>query len=317
MAATTSASRAARSACRSPSTAAAPGSTRSGRYENSNSYYDGIYSKSKLGQIAVDMELAPRWRLEFGGQGYSGQRPQNIGWNRVTQDLVDNKRYLAGTPLVNLSSNGNDLAVDDLRDGAAGAVRVHQEHGRRCSGSYRRSPPGRSLFKLDPVDGADLVTLSHDQIFVDSPDFSDAFTVTGLLRRHQRGPAGTDAEEPDVLRPDGSHEVQHLRVRCRLQPLGDREQDQPRLHGAARPRPSVAEHARVRLPLLGRVRRRVTRPGISGDRSARRLARRASRTTGSRARSTATARFRSTTSRKAPTATPAVFLLSTWTSRRS
>ena len=69
-----------------------------GQFENSNSFYDGIYSKSKLGQAAFDVELSPRWRMEFGAQGYSGQRPQNIGWNRVTQDLVDKKRYLSGVP---------------------------------------------------------------------------------------------------------------------------------------------------------------------------------------------------------------------------
>jgi iron complex outermembrane receptor protein len=64
------------------------------------------------------MEVAQKWRLEFGAQGYAAKRPQNIGWNRVTQDLVDHKQYLAGTPLVNLSSNGSDLAVGDLRNGA-------------------------------------------------------------------------------------------------------------------------------------------------------------------------------------------------------
>ena len=30
-----------------------------GQFEDSNSFYDGIYSKSKLGQIAFDMELRP------------------------------------------------------------------------------------------------------------------------------------------------------------------------------------------------------------------------------------------------------------------
>ena len=69
-----------------------------GQFENSNSFYDGIYSKSKLGQIAFDVELAPRWRMEFGAQGYSGQRPQNIGWNRVTQELGRQEAVHGGNP---------------------------------------------------------------------------------------------------------------------------------------------------------------------------------------------------------------------------
>ena len=150
-----------------------------GQYENSNSYYDGIYSKSRLGQIAVDMEVAPRWRLEFGAQAYNGQRPQNIGWNRVTQDLVDNKRYMAGSPAVNLSSNGYDLAVADLHDGALEQFAFTQNMG-----ALFEFAPGfaeaASLFKLDPSTMR-TVTLSHNKIFVDNTDFSDATTVTAYF----------------------------------------------------------------------------------------------------------------------------------------
>jgi len=150
-----------------------------GQIEDSRSYYKGIYSKSKLGQIAFDMELAPKWRAEFGTQVYSGQRPQNIGWNRVTQDLVDNKRYMSGTPLVNLSSGGVDLGLDDLRGGL-----LEQFAFTNDMGTLFRTDPSfagaASLFKLDPAT-VKLVTLSHDQIFVDSTDFSDAFTVTSYF----------------------------------------------------------------------------------------------------------------------------------------
>ncbi len=53
--------------------------------EDSKSYYKGISTRSKLGQIAFDMELPKKWRVEFGMQGFAGSLPQNIGWNRVTQ----------------------------------------------------------------------------------------------------------------------------------------------------------------------------------------------------------------------------------------
>ncbi len=147
--------------------------------ENSNSYYKGIYSKSTLAQVSFDMEIAPKWRLEFGGQGYDAKRPQNIGWNRVTQALVDHKQYLAGVPLVNLSSNGTDLSVADLRNGALEQFAFAQNMG-----ALFRFVPGfaaqAALFKLDPST-VHLVTLSHEQIFVDSRDFSDAFTSTAYF----------------------------------------------------------------------------------------------------------------------------------------
>ena len=146
-----------------------------GQFEDSNSYYKGIYSKSKLGQIAVDMELAPRWRVEFGAQGYSGQRPQNIGWNRVTQALVDRKEYLSGKPVVNLSSNGADLAVGDLRGGLLEQFAFTNDMGAVFASPDFAERAG--LFRLDPST-LRLVTLSHDQIFVDGADFSDAFTIT-------------------------------------------------------------------------------------------------------------------------------------------
>ena len=150
-----------------------------GQFEDSDSFYDGIYSKSTLGQIAFDIELAPRWRTEFGTQVYSAERPQNIGWNRVTQDLVDHKRYQSGVPLMNLSSNGYDLAVADLYDG-----RLEQFAFTSNMGPIFASNPAfatsASLFRLDPSTMR-TVTLSHDQIFVDATDFSDAFTVTAYF----------------------------------------------------------------------------------------------------------------------------------------
>lgn len=147
--------------------------------ERSHSFYDGIYNRNTLGQIAVDVELAPTWRLEFGGQGYSAARPQNIGWNRVTQDLVDKKQYVAGRPLVNLSSNGYDLAAADL----AGGLLQQFAFTHDMYAAFAMDPAfaaQASLYRLDPST-VHLVTLRHNQIFADTPDFSDAFTFTSYF----------------------------------------------------------------------------------------------------------------------------------------
>ncbi len=160
------------------------GGRRAGLYafvqiEDSDSFYDGIYSKSKLGQIAFDVEMAPRWRLEFGAQAYSAERPQNIGWNRVTQELIDNKQYLSGTPVMNLSSNGTDLAIDDLRGGLLETFAFSANMGTLFRFVPAFAEQAR-LYRLDPST-VRMVTLSHDQIFVDGSDFSDAFTLTGYF----------------------------------------------------------------------------------------------------------------------------------------
>ena len=53
-------------------------------------------------------------RLQFGMQGYKNLGTQNIGWNRVTQELVDNQMYLSGTPLVNFRTNGYNIGAGDI-----------------------------------------------------------------------------------------------------------------------------------------------------------------------------------------------------------
>jgi len=47
-------------------------------------------------QAALDADLAPNLRLEFGGMHHNFKGQQNGGWNRLTQDLVDNGNYITG-----------------------------------------------------------------------------------------------------------------------------------------------------------------------------------------------------------------------------
>jgi iron complex outermembrane receptor protein len=147
--------------------------------EDSHSFYDGIYDRNLLGQIAFDVELAQKWRLEFGVQGYSASRPQNIGWNRVTQELVDRKQYLSGTPLVNLSRNRYDLSASDLAGGLLQQVAFTRDMHRVFASDPAFAAQAR-LYQLDPAT-VRTVTLEHNQIFADAPDFSDSFTLTSYI----------------------------------------------------------------------------------------------------------------------------------------
>ena len=45
------------------------------------------------------MDLSDTVRLQFGGMWHDYDGSQNAGWNRVTQDLIDNGTYITGTPI--------------------------------------------------------------------------------------------------------------------------------------------------------------------------------------------------------------------------
>ena len=157
------------------------GSHRSGLYafyedEDSHSFYKGVANRYKLGQIAFDMELSSKLRLEYGFQGFHGEGTQNIGWNRVTQDLVDNHNYLAGSPLVNLSHNGYNIGFGDITPGVLTSFAFQQN----MSGPFLSDPATAKLYALDPAT-VHLVKLGLDQIMIDAGDFTRATTYTGYF----------------------------------------------------------------------------------------------------------------------------------------
>lgn len=143
--------------------------------EDSKSYYKGISTRAKLGQVAADLELPGKWRTEFGMQGFGGSLPQNIGWNRVTQQLVDSGTYLAGTPAINLAGGDYNLNPSNFQPATLLNFAFASNYAPIfLSGSQA------SLFALDPKT-IHNVHLNNDQIFIDSSDFSDAITYTGYF----------------------------------------------------------------------------------------------------------------------------------------
>jgi iron complex outermembrane receptor protein len=152
--------------------------------QDSKSYYKGISTRDKLGQIAFDMELPHKWRMEAGMQGFAGSLPQNIGWNRVTQLLVDKGMYQAGTPVINLAGSDYSLNPKNFQAGTL----LNFAFEANYAADFLSSPQA-ALFALNPAT-MHLVHLNNDQIFIDSPDFNDALTYTGyfdLIRDFKEG----------------------------------------------------------------------------------------------------------------------------------
>ncbi len=65
--------------------------------ENSGSFYENISTEQTILQAAFDTDLTDQMRVEFGGMYHDYSGVQNGGWNRLTQDLIDNGTYITGT----------------------------------------------------------------------------------------------------------------------------------------------------------------------------------------------------------------------------
>ena len=152
--------------------------------QDSKSFYKGIATRDKMGNIAFDMELPGKWRMEAGMQGFFGSLPQNIGWNRVTQQLVDSGTYLAGSPMVNLAGNSYSLNPSNFQAGTLLNFAYEANYAQDFL-----STPQAALFALNPAT-LHNVHLNNNQIFIDAPDFNDALTYTGyfdLIRDFREG----------------------------------------------------------------------------------------------------------------------------------
>jgi len=90
-----------------------------GEIEDSGSYYDNISTEQTILQAAFDAQLTEKVRLEFGGMYHDFDGAQNGGWNRLTQDLVDNGTYITGSAQP-VDANGDGQLSPDEFDAIGG-----------------------------------------------------------------------------------------------------------------------------------------------------------------------------------------------------
>lgn len=132
-----------------------------GEAEDSDSYYDNTEVVSNLLQATFNMDLNEKSRISFGGMYYDWKSNQVAGWNRISQDLIDNGTYVTGdaTPL--------DLDGD-------GSI-SHQEYGNAALFNFTFMGPSAvtadqfdSTMALDPTT-VGTATLQGHQVLV-APD---------------------------------------------------------------------------------------------------------------------------------------------------
>lgn len=128
--------------------------------ENSGSYYDNSATDQNIYQASFNMDITDTSRIEFGGMYHEFDGNQVAGWNRLTQELVDNGTYVTGRPAP-LDTDGDGLIS-------------HQEYGEANLGDAFLVDEEGNITGLNPDVGlvADTVgttKLSHNQVLV-SPD---------------------------------------------------------------------------------------------------------------------------------------------------
>ncbi|MEM8942719.1 MAG: TonB-dependent receptor [Pseudomonadota bacterium] len=98
-----------------------------GEYEDSDSFYDNTETEQTILQGSFDADLTDKLHMQFGAMYHDYEGNQIAGWNRLSQDLIDNGTYVTGTAQV--------------RDFNGDGRISHQEYcGNPCTGDPRFSP---------------------------------------------------------------------------------------------------------------------------------------------------------------------------------
>lgn len=141
-------------------------------YENSESFYRGVEPERFLFQGAATLS-DDRWALEVGGAYYSstGYR-QTIGWNRVTQDLIDNGVYITGRDTDLADLNGDGRLTPDEVDAAVGSFFGTSNIRQFIDFGVFPSP----ALALDT--GVGTARLDPRTVFISDRDIADAGTGT-------------------------------------------------------------------------------------------------------------------------------------------
>lgn len=112
-----------------------------GEFEDSGSYYRNIFSKNTLLSAAFDTDITSNLRVEFGGMYQKFRGTQNSGWNRLTQDLIDNGNYISGNASTLLDKN-NDGRLSRAEVYAANGGRGLTNFGSFGCGVFNSGPTG-------------------------------------------------------------------------------------------------------------------------------------------------------------------------------
>lgn len=140
--------------------------------ENSDSFYENSDTDQNVYQASFNMDLGASTRIEFGGMYHEFDGNQVAGWNRLTQDLIDNGTYITGSP----------AALDTDGDGSIS----HLEYSECDCFGVLEDDDGNPFIPFIPLDDQGLIaetvgeaTLDHSQVLVAPDDvlLNDSLTL--------------------------------------------------------------------------------------------------------------------------------------------
>lgn len=173
-------------------------------HEDSGSFFDGYEPSGTMFQMAVDLDISSSTVMEFGFQWQEGNHIQVPGWNRVTQELIDDNIYITGAPPARNSTNpiGADRLLPQesgfVADGYPFPAVINSSFsgvGSFCSpstgegGNYVYNGfdifcPGISdTSNPYPLQDGTVgrASIDHDTTFIDDIDFADSTVLTAYF----------------------------------------------------------------------------------------------------------------------------------------
>lgn len=150
-------------------------------FENSGSYYDNSSTDQSILQASFDMNITDNLRAEFGGMYQDFVGNQVAGWNRLTQDLVDNGTYITGSP-ANIDTNGDGLLSGTEADAVGltgfnfGSLFIPGSLALTSSGTTHISG-NQVLVQEDDTLEDEVITLYGDLIY----DLDNGFKITNKI----------------------------------------------------------------------------------------------------------------------------------------
>lgn len=175
--------------------------------EDSESFYDGYEPSSELIQAAVDFDLSDSTTLQFGVQYQTTDSIQVPGWNRVTQDLVDNGTYITGAAPIRNSDNpigaetllpqessfiapfapsflnnafSNVNSWCTAADAGAGNA-MYNGFEVSCAGGFGNFLADRSLDNPYALTDVGTAQIDHQTTFIDDHDYADTTAITAYF----------------------------------------------------------------------------------------------------------------------------------------
>lgn len=150
----------------------------SGQIEDSKSYYRNIYNKNRLIQAALNTDVSDTIRVEYGGMYQNADLNQSLGWNRVTQELIDSNGalYLSGQPTLNLDTSGDGF----LSPSEVSAYSLEQFAFANPFPYGALTPQQQAAFALNPST-VKYTAISHRTVQAEKIDFSKSKVWTGYF----------------------------------------------------------------------------------------------------------------------------------------